>query len=50
MKHHHMMLIEMMSYAGDNLSYYIDTQFKALFKQKKRNLLSLHNHLDTNHL
>ena len=28
-----MMLIEMMSYVGDNLSYYIDTQFKeTLFK------------------
>ena len=37
-----MMLIEMMSYVGDNLSYYIDTQFKeTLFTQKKRNLLSL---------
>ena len=51
MNHQGMMFIEMRSYVGDVLSYYIDSQFKEqLFfvPTDQQTLYEMHNHLDIN--
>ena len=45
-----MMFIEMASYVGDVLSYYVDAQFKEqllAYAETQKHYLKWHNHLDT---